>query len=158
MNKHIDLLTNLVGKAHNVGRSLVALIRDVPEGLVESAARGVDPDTAVEEDARPTGISPIAQERDGRCGAQSRRNSYLPPVSGAFCPAPRTPYAPGRIWAGPCWSAIFFLFLSFFSFLFFFSFFFFLFLFSFSVFLFCSEFVFLFKFENCSHFEFYFKF
>jgi hypothetical protein len=138
MNKHIDLLTNLVGKAHNVGRSLVALIRDVPEGLVESAARGVDPDTAVEEDARPTGISPIAQERDGRCGAQSRRNSYLPPVSGAFCPAPRTPYAPRRIWAGPCWSAIFF-FLFCLSSLFSFSS---LFLFSFSFFFFGFSFLF----------------
>jgi hypothetical protein len=63
--------------------------------------------------------------------AVSARNSYLPLVSGAFRPAPRTPYASGRTWAGPCWSANFCLFFSFSVFLLFS-----LFLFSFSIFFF----------------------
>jgi hypothetical protein len=73
-----------------------------------------------------------------------QRNSYLPPVSGAFRPAPRTPCAPARIWAGPCWSANFFFCLSsLFSFsslfLFSFSFSFFGFSFSFRILYFCSN-------------------
>jgi hypothetical protein len=96
-----------------------------------------------------------------RCSSNSgrRRNFYLPPVSDAFRPSPRTPCAPARIWAGPCWSANLFFFLSFLSFLFsLFSFSFFFFFLFFRFFFFVQNFVFLFKLENCSHFEFYSNF
>jgi hypothetical protein len=89
----------------------------------------------------------------GKCAA-ARWNSYLPPVSGPFRPAPRTPTHPDAYGPGPCWLANFISHFSFSVFILFSIFLLFLFLFLFYFFIFYSEFVFLFKFKNHLYFEF----
>jgi hypothetical protein len=76
------------------------------------------------------------------------RNSYLPPVSGAFRAAhpPRTRAHLGLAHVGQRIFFLFFIFSIFLLFSLFLLFFF---------FFFCLDFVVLFKFENCSYFEFY---